>query len=25
MQRGAEPRCRGAPDGSCITQIIGVQ
>lgn len=25
MQRGAEPRCRGAPNGSCITQIIGVQ
>ena len=23
MQRGAEPRCRGAPNGSCITQIIG--
>jgi hypothetical protein len=25
MQRDAEPRCRGAPNGSCITQIIGVR
>ena len=23
MQRGAEPRCRGAPNGSCITQTLG--
>ena len=23
MQRGAVPRCRGAPNGSCITQTLG--